>query len=573
MRLNLRRLAGPCFRSRVVADERGIALVMALGIMLVLTIVLTSVIFLTASSARDAQRSNASQKAYALAQAGVNNALAVLNANYPGTQTYPGDSTLLTTAGCPCTSTYPTGTVLWSGSLVAAPAGSFWNWEWDLTATGSVTNPTGPTASPVTRKATAVVPIVIPTISSIDPTSSSLDWVYAHHDVTFGQSLTVKSPVFAGNNLNLTSSAKISELIPASINTVARQNKVAVVGNLSLASNQNQIGHVETSTGTLAEIHVHGTCSTKQNGTPHSPCGGTDPVWGDVNDSADPTNIVTAPEFTCCIPESSAAPVNVPAHLPAAGATTSIMGFWYENASLGPRHLCATSTGTPPRFDTPASVGPDAADGSLNQSATAAGQPFDLTGASSYSCTSANGLGILSWNAGTKRLTIKGQVFIDGSVTSSSTGATYTGQGALIISGTFLMTNQTLLCVALDSSGNNCKLDYPWDPNVAGMFIMAGGLFTTDRSLQNTNAYPTGTGIEIFKGQFQGGLLAANNVDASVTGSVVQGPMVSAYGDVSAGQSGFLSFPAIAFPSSGTDGFTGPLPLPQLLPPRQFGGG
>jgi hypothetical protein len=105
------------------------------------------------------------------------------------------------------------------------------------------------------------------------------------------------------------------------------------------------------------------------------------------------------------------------------------------------------------------------------------------------------------------------------------------------------------------------------------MFIMAGGLFTTDRSLQNTNAYPTGTGIEIFKGQFQGGLLAANNVDASVTGSVVQGPMVSAYGDVSAGQSGFLSFPAIAFPSSGTDGFTGPLPLPQLLPPRQFGGG
>jgi hypothetical protein len=79
-------------------------------------------------------------------------------------------------------------------------------------------------------------------------------------------------------------------------------------------------------------------------------------------------------------------------------------------------------------------------------------------------------------------------------------------------------------------------------------------------------------GIEIFKGQFQGGLLSANTVDASVTGSVVQGPMVSAYADVSAGQSGVLSFPAIAFPSSGTDGFTGPLPLPELLPPRQFGG-
>ena len=64
-------------------DESGIALVMALGIMLVLTIVLTTVITFTASGARDSKRVNAGQKANALAEAGVNNALAVLNANYP----------------------------------------------------------------------------------------------------------------------------------------------------------------------------------------------------------------------------------------------------------------------------------------------------------------------------------------------------------------------------------------------------------------------------------------------------------------------------------------------------------
>ena len=82
-----------------------------------------------------------------------------------------------------------------------------------------------------------------------------------------------------------------------------------------------------------------------------------------------------------------------------------------------------------------------------------------------------------------------------------------------------------------------------------------------------------GNVIEIKKGQYQGGLFSASNIDASVTGTVVQGPMVSAYGDVSTWQGGELSFPSISFPTSGSSGFTGPLPLPRLLAPRQFGGG
>ena len=49
--------------------------------------------------------------------------------------------------------------------------------------------------------------------------------------------------------------------------------------------------------------------------------------------------------------------------------------------------------------------------------------------------------------------------------------------------------------------------------------------------------------------------------------------MVSAYSDVAAGQGGELSFPSISFPTSGSSGFTGPLPLPRLLAPRNFGGG
>ena len=71
------------------------ALVMALGIMLVLTIALTTVITFTAAGARDSHRVNAGQKAYALAEAGVNNALAVLNANYPDRRRLPGPNCLL----------------------------------------------------------------------------------------------------------------------------------------------------------------------------------------------------------------------------------------------------------------------------------------------------------------------------------------------------------------------------------------------------------------------------------------------------------------------------------------------
>src|SRR5213592_1826658 len=64
------------------------------GIALVLTIALGTTIYLAASAARDAHRTNGGQKAYALGEAGVNNAIAVLNTSYPGATIYPGDQNL-----------------------------------------------------------------------------------------------------------------------------------------------------------------------------------------------------------------------------------------------------------------------------------------------------------------------------------------------------------------------------------------------------------------------------------------------------------------------------------------------
>ena len=84
---------------RLHREEEGVALVLAIVSMLVLTLTLTAVMFMTAAGARDAHRTNAGQRAYSLAESGVNNALAVLEANYPGSFGYPGDNRLLTT--CP----------------------------------------------------------------------------------------------------------------------------------------------------------------------------------------------------------------------------------------------------------------------------------------------------------------------------------------------------------------------------------------------------------------------------------------------------------------------------------------
>lgn len=554
-----------------LGDESGMALVMALGIMLVLTIVLTTVITFTAAGARDSSRVNAGQKASALAEAGLNNALAVLNQNYPSVVIYPGDPNLLPAR----TTSYSSGSVTWSGTLQLAPATASWEDEWRLTAVGSVPNPTGPGAAPVTRRLTALVPIVIPESVSADTGSSSLNWVYAFNDVTFSQSVKVKSPVYSGRDLRLQQTAQISEVIPASATDPARLNRVAVGRNFITESPQNQTGHVLTPPDALgrdlAAVYVQGQCSSQNFTALHSPCrwGAGDKIWTLVNGTTIPPGLITIPKLTCCLPSTGSAlvlattrpePVTVP-------ATPSVLGFWYRNAFIGPNSLCQTSTGTPPRFDK--ATGADGPDGTIDQSATASRPAFDLTGAS-YSCKT--GQGELRYEAGPKTLTVDGSVFIDGSATSTARGVKYLGKGAIILSGTFQMLNNTSLCVNL--TGNDCNLTAPWDPETAGLFIFAAGDLATELSAQrSTVANDADVGIAIKAGQFQGGLFAARNVAASVSGTVVQGPMISAYANVSAGQSGDLSFPAISFPSSGTSGFTGPLPVPRLLPPRDFGGG
>ena len=132
---------------RLLHEEDGVALMLALVSMLVLTITLSTVMFMTAAGARDAHRSNAGQKASALAESGINNALAVLNANYPGHR-----STRATRSSAHADDALPHRKRDLVGNARQRPDQPDWKWQWQLTAIGRVKNPTGPAAADVVRK-------------------------------------------------------------------------------------------------------------------------------------------------------------------------------------------------------------------------------------------------------------------------------------------------------------------------------------------------------------------------------------------------------------------------------------
>jgi hypothetical protein len=501
------------------SDESGIALVMALGIMLVLTIALTSTIYLTSSSQRHANTSNAGQKAYALAEAGVNNAVSVLVANYPGTAVFPGDSSLLPAR----TTTYADGTVTWGGSLVQTTLGTQWPFEWQITSTATVDNPTGPGTSDVRRTATAVVPVVLPQTQDAGG-DSVLNFIYALTNIEFLQQVDVATPVYATNDLTLRNGAKIT----------AEAKTVAVGGNLWLNQNQNEIGK---SNDRLAAVYIEGSCQYHQSGPIHSPCQwDTDHVYAagpGVNQGGTtiPSTLIT----------------QIPT------LTSTQMSFWHRYSSPGPYFPCVTSSGAVPVFDT---------DTALNNSA-GGGSPQNLTPSGAYSCTTPSGQ--ISWNPGSKTLTIGGTVYIDGSAyISAGSGTTYNGVGTIVLSGTFSMDNHTQMC-----ANTACDPD-TWDPNTEALIIVANG---DGAGCCGQSQVDPGRSIEIKKASFQGGLIGNKDIDASVTGTEVIGPIISVNGAVFAGQGSDASFPPIHFAPAGTGGITQPPPPGELLAPRNYGGG
>jgi hypothetical protein len=582
-------------------DESGIALVMALGIMMVLTIALATVISFTSAGARHANSSNAGQKAYALAEAGLNNAITVLHASYdpPAAPVWPGCDYPLSP---PCTASYlPAGQAAinggsctapvnncttWSGKLAgpfAATSSAPWHYEWRITANGTVQNPTGPGAAPVSRTATAVVPVVIPATSQTGA-SGPLNFLYAGNDMWFENSVHVKAPVYVQRDLHLESTSQIDGL-----GSDGAGNKAAIGRDLYLKNPQNQIGQTGGSDPPISEIHVFHQCSSKHNPSLHN-CGtltdpwATDKIFATAADNQIPASFLTyTPRLTCCLPfGGTIAPSSSTGGAP---DNPSNMGFWYENADLGPWSPCTTgslpSSVFPNGFDTASGI----PDNSINWSATPT-TAINLTPpGTSYSCKSLAGStvrGELSWNASTKLLTVQGTIFIDGSIYIAPGGtARYTGLGTIIASGTFGMKGDTI-CATHPGYTGPCDFSAtsPWDPSQSALIIVADGAAGAGNGQGQGSDFNTGESIELKSAGFQGALIGNHAVRTETT-TLMQGPMISVNivpipgtsDGVFAGESNNIIFPPLLFAPSGGDGIISNPPTPQLLSPRNFGGG
>jgi Tfp pilus assembly protein PilX len=463
----------------ILRQENGMALVLALGMMAVLTIVATTVVSYTSSNARHAGYSGAKQKAYAAAEAGVNSAVAVLglstnNALDPcllHPPTNPSGTTCASNA--PFQTPYDGGTSTWYGTLDQT------NQIWTVTSTGSFRNPTGGTASAESRTLHASVPV---TADQNAPANTAV-WNYivatgtsntTTCDVTLSNSIQIQEPMYVAGNLCFTNSAQV--LQPDSTKPV----KLVVLGKVSM-QNTSSVG---TSLQHIYEADIGGGCTSNIANAGHT-CTTSDKVYADTL-------------------LSTASPIALPV-VDDANA--------YNTAKPGPLNPCSVTSGTAPTWDNDATLD------LVNHPNGSVPTSFNLTPGSDYTCHATDGsgniVGQLDWNNTTKTLTIKGKMYIDGSVyTNNGVVNLYNGSATLYVSGTFSISGSTKICGS--TAGAACDFT-TWTPNSNILVVVAHGDNGSGYSVAMANST-----------KWQGGFFAKNGIDLGQS-SIDEGPMFASH--------------------------------------------
>jgi Tfp pilus assembly protein PilX len=494
------------FLRRLLGRQDGITLIMAIGVLGILTMTGTTLIYYSSTNARTAAYSDDKSGAYDLAEAGVNEMMAVLSRpeNNALNKYILGEQANGTVTHT--THTYDEGTVEWWGTLSQSVTGSS---TWSLTSIGKMKNPTGASASQVTRTLTAKVP-VIPTYTQ-PLNNPSWNFIYSRAtgstcDMTIQQSVLVNSPLYVAGNLCLQNSAAITA------------GPLVVLGGLTMTQSANYAG---TSTTPLNQLHVKNGCQWKNN-VLHNPCqqgagaSGFDNVWATVLD-------------------------NTPASSPAPGVDWDA---WYLNSNPGPYYGCLTTSGTPPTFDNDQGSATTPSATHRNNSVSTV---QDLTPSSSYTCKGSGGE--LSWNASTHVLTANGTIFIDGSAQIQNGAVnTFTGSATIYVSGTLLIKNSKL-CQATTGSGSSMTCTTSgWDPAQRMLVFVVNGNGSGGAPQSQVN---TGDSVQLISAYAQGALYGTNAVDLDTT-SQFDGPLDGS--TVKLGQSTSSSFPGLSFVPAGMPG-------------------
>jgi hypothetical protein len=507
---------------RLLRNQDGITLIMAVGILGVLSFAGATLIYYSNTNARSAEFSVDSTSAYDLAEAGINEMMAVLsrpenNALNKFLLGYQADGSVVKTVH-----EYDAGTVEWSGVLDELQA------TWSLTSVGKIKNPTGQIAD-VTRTLTAKVPVT----ATITQPLNNPSWNYimstqvtgGECDMTISNNVEVRTNLYVFGNLCLEQQGKVmrGETNPTSL---------IVKGKVTQRTQHNTIG---TNGTPVTEVGVAQGCTWFNNAF-HNPC---QPGTG-----ASGKDELFATTFT-------SSPITLVA--PTAQANWDP---WYLNASPGPYYPCSvTNTGIPPTFDNDQGS-PQAPDVSKrNNSVTTL---FNLTGGSSYSCQTAGGE--LTWNASTKILTVSGTIFIDGDLEATHSAQTlvqYDGQATIYLSGSLKIKN-TKFCGGV--VGANCNFS-AWDPNSEMLTFVANGAGRQAELAANV-------GVKMVNAHLQGALYATQKIELD-TSSKVDGPMVGT--EVMLGQSVTTNdFPTITTVPVGMPG--NPTVYAQPNPPQLYSG-
>jgi Tfp pilus assembly protein PilX len=274
-------------------QERGIALVMALGTMMTLTIVVAATIEFTSSNSRATHSGEARSRTVQIAEAGMNEALAILSiANDKRSPTaLPSGS-----------ATYAGGSASWSGSV----NGDIWT----ITSTSTVKNPTGAADLHHTLTTQARV--------AVDGVGLAPAWQYVYTDSTttcmnVSQTAEIALPFYIKGDLCLSNSVKLTA------------TKITVGGKITM-TNTSGIGK---SDAYITELHTGGGCSRNASGP-----------WSTSNCTAANSVYVTNPVDT------TVGSVSKP---------TVDLSYYYLNSKPGPRNNC-TSGSFPGGFDSTGST-------------------------------------------------------------------------------------------------------------------------------------------------------------------------------------------------------------------------
>jgi hypothetical protein len=518
---------------QLFGEERGFALVIALGVTVVLSMTVVTVIESASSNQRNATMSGGRASAYDLAEAGVNNAMSVLRLptnNALDKYVFCTDTGSLPPLPCKRTDTYSSGKVIWYGTLYQnAAAGTAY---WDLFSTGYVRNPYGGADYQKTLRATIpVVPVTTqplnnPSWNYIFSRNTGSGVAFSGCDMTLANSVNVTSPLYVMGNLCLQNTARISK------------GPLIVKGSLDQQATNNQVGAAGAD---INEAHIGKGCRYKAQAS-HNPCvygaGGTTPVrdniWATILDATPPA--VTPP--------------------------TVQWNDWYLNASPGPYYACAApQAGDPPNpsfaFDNPVGVASDTDANKLTYKNDNQGIA-NLTPGSSYMCKTVNGQ--LSWDYPNKTLTVNGTIFIDGSAKIDIGGIVrYKGQATIYTSGSVLIKN-TSVCGY--SAGPSCTFS-SWDStqDLLGWVSNGNGSNAAD------NQVSPGDGVQFVSSYFEGAVYATNIVDIGTTASV-DGPLDGS--TVVLGQSSSSTFNGFTYVPVGMPGNPTVYALAQL--PQVTGG-